>query len=192
MDSLVIFESMFGNTRAIALAIAEGLSSRMTTQVDEVGVAASYVGAEVDLLVVGGPTHAFSMSRPNTRQSAAAQAHGELVSKGIGLREWLTALRVAGVTVAASFDTRIDKPRLPGSAAKAAVKLLRRKSLGLIAPAESFYVAGTDGPLLDGELERARRWGAELASLVAKAKSLPLSDNRIGAGPVGFDGGAKH
>jgi hypothetical protein len=178
VNSLVIFESMFGNTRSIALAIAEGLSSRMTTQVEEVGAAADDVGAEVELLVVGGPTHAFSMSRPNTRLSAAAQAHRELVSKGIGLREWLIALRIDGATVAAAFDTRIDKPRLPGSAAKAAAKLLRRKKLELIAPAESFYVAGTDGPLLDGEIERARRWGAELASACEKTTVRPLLDNR--------------
>ena len=167
MNSLVVYESMFGNTKAIAHAIVEGLSSQMSTQIEEVGAAADQVGAEVDLLVVGAPTHAFSMSRPKTRQSAAAQAHGELVSKGVGLREWLTAVQIKGTPIAAGFDTRIDKPRLPGSAAKAAGKFLRRRGLGLVAPAESFYVVGTDGPLLDGELERARRWGEVLASACA-------------------------
>ncbi len=54
--ALVVFESMFGNTEAIARAVADGLGG----------------GAEVD--VVGGPTHAFGMSRPSTRRSAAQQA----------------------------------------------------------------------------------------------------------------------
>lgn len=170
MNSLVVFESMFGNTKAVALAVAEGLSSRMATQVEEVGVAESSLDPGLDLVVIGGPTHAFGMSRPGTRESAAAQAHGELVSKGIGLREWLEVLRTDPATAAAAFDTRIDKPRIPGSAAQKVAKRLRRRGLGVVAPAESFYVIGTDGPLLDGELDRARRWGEQLAYLLVGAK----------------------
>jgi hypothetical protein len=63
----------------------------------------------------------------------------------------------------AVFDTRIQKARrLPGSAAAKAAKLASR--LGY-APAgrQSFFVSDTSGPLLPGELERARAWGAQLA-----------------------------
>jgi hypothetical protein len=159
MRALVVFESMFGNTQVIANAIAEGLSGPMQVDAVEVGVAATRIGGDVGLLVVGGPTHAFGMSRPGTRQDAARQASDGLVSTGIGLREWLDGLqRSAGVAVAA-FDTRISKPRLPGSAARAAEKRLRRLGFRVVAPAASFYVEGTTGPLVEGERERARRWG---------------------------------
>jgi hypothetical protein len=104
------------------------------------------------------------LSRPGTRQSAAQQADGGLVSAGIGLREWLGTLQKGSSNIAAAaFDTRMSTPRLPGSAAAAAEKRLRRLGFRVIAPSTSFYVEGTAGPLLTGEAERARQWGEELA-----------------------------
>jgi hypothetical protein len=77
MRALVVFESAFGNTEKIARAINEGLTSVVPTRAVEVGGAALELEGDVDLLVVGGPTHAFGMSRPGTRQQAAKQAeHG--------------------------------------------------------------------------------------------------------------------
>ncbi|MFC4061330.1 flavodoxin family protein [Planomonospora corallina] len=169
MRALVVFESMFGNTQAIAEAVAEGLTTRMDVELAEVSDAPTVIADDVDLIVVGGPTHAFGMSRPSTRQSAAEQAPGGLISKGAGLREWLTALdrRPARVT-AAAFDTRVKNPWVPGSAARGAAKHLRRHGFPVVTEAHSFYVAGTSGPLLEGETERARNWGAELgAALLA-------------------------
>ena len=159
MRALVVYESMFGNTQAIAKAIAEGLSGRMRVEALEVGVAPATIDDDVALLVIGGPTHAFGLSRPQTRQDAARQATAGLVSRGWGLREWLTSLQAPAGVAASAFDTRISKPRLPGSAARAAEKRLRRLGLRMVAPAASFYVEGTSGPLLEGEQERARRWG---------------------------------
>jgi hypothetical protein len=164
MRALVVFESMFGNTQKIADAIADGLSSGMPTDLVEVGAGPGRIADDVGLLVVGGPTHAFGLTRPKTRESAADQAEGELVSRGTGLREWLASLDGGSESIrAATFDTRINKPRLPGSAARGAEKRLRKLGFRIEAPAESFYVDGTTGPLIDGELERARGWGERLA-----------------------------
>jgi hypothetical protein len=174
MHSLVVFESMFGNTESIAKAVADGLSYRMRSEVVEVGTAPRLIDSNVGLLVVGGPTHAFGMSRSGTRQTAAQQAGNRLVSKGIGLREWLADIRRESALAAAAFDTRIDKPRVPGSAGRAVEKRLRRLGLRLVAPAESFYVLGTEGPLLVGELERARRWGQQLGSDFMAEQASPL------------------
>ena len=81
-----------------------------------------------------------------------------------GEREWLEALGSTGPAVA-TFDTRVDKVRhLPGSAAKAAAKLVRRSGHDLAARPESFYVADMAGPLVEGELDRARRWGESLVA----------------------------
>jgi hypothetical protein len=165
MRALIVFESMFGNTELIADAIADGLSSRISVETAEVGGAPVTIDDEVALLVVGGPTHAFGMSRPGTRQTAAEQAQHGVLSARIGLREWLAAIGQGSADVAvATFDTRIDRPHLPGSAARAADKRLRRLGFRILTPAHSFYVADTEGPLIDGERERARRWGDRLGA----------------------------
>ncbi len=163
--ALVIFESMFGNTRTIAEAVAEGLSSWFVTDLTEVSLAATRIAADVSLVVVGGPTHAFGLTRPRTRQDAATQIDEPLVSPAGGVREWVDAVeRPRSGVGAAAFDTRIDKPRVPGSAARGAEKRLRRLGFRLVAPAESFYVTGTTGPLVPGEVERARQWAEQVAA----------------------------
>ena len=164
--ALVVFESMFGNTQTVAQAIAEGLSSwYTTTDLVEVSVAPSRIPDDVSVVVVGGPTHAFGLSRASTRQDAATQADGPLVSPAGGLREWLGSLEEPSSRVAAAaFDTRIDKPRVPGSAARGVEKRLRRLGFRVVAPAESFHVSGTKGPLVEGEVERARDWGKQVAA----------------------------
>lgn len=167
MRALVVFESMFGNTRDVARAVAEGLSTRMGVELVEVGSARWR--ADVDLLVVGGPTHAFSMSRPGTREDAARQAELAVISTGTGIREWLENLSgVRAGTSAATFDTRVARPRLPGSAARAMHKRLGHAGLDLVVGPESFWVDGTRGPLVADEVARAKDWGAELANRVAR------------------------
>lgn len=163
MSTVVVYESMFGNTRAIAEAIAHGLEGAGPVEVHEV----SDVGMlpdDLDLLVVGAPTHAFSMSKPGTRADAASKPHdGPIVSRGIGLREWIETLPAADHDVSvATFDTRVRHPRLPGSAAKAAAKALKAHGYRVIADPETFDVHGMTGPLYPGETERASTWGATL------------------------------
>ena len=171
--ALVVFESMFGNTRTIAEAVAEGLSARFTTDLVEVSVAPNRIPNDVSLVVVGGPTHAFGLTRPRTREDAATQTDGPLVSPAGGLREWLEAVEVLPSShAAAAFDTRIEKPRLPGSAARGAEKRLRRLGFRVVAAAESFYVIGTKGPLMPGEVERARRWAEQVAVQWRASSSL--------------------
>ncbi|MGH8871070.1 MAG: flavodoxin family protein [Acidimicrobiia bacterium] len=168
MKALVVYESMFGNTRLIAEAIAEGLSGHMEVETVEVGLAPELMPPEIDFVVIGGPTHAFGLSRPRTRLSAGEHTEGPLVSARIGIREWLEGLVPPGKPVdCASFDTRIDKPRVPGSAAASAGRRLRRLGFHVIVGPESFFVDGTTGPLLAGEYGRAHSWGELLASRLA-------------------------
>jgi hypothetical protein len=110
MRALVVFESSFGNTRRVAEAIADGLSSKIL--VETIGVDSVPVESrpDVDLLVVGGPTQAFSMSRPGTRQQAANHAEHGVVSNGIGIREWLASLR-APLRASPSRSTRGSRSR---------------------------------------------------------------------------------
>jgi Flavodoxin len=162
MRALVVFESMFGNTERIAKAVAAGIADRMQVDVVEVGSAPEQLPSDVALLVVGGPTHAFGMSRPATREDATRQAHGHVVSEKLGIREWLEALDSSKGVPASAFDTRIKSRWAPGSAARGAQKRLTRLGYSSAASAQTFYVAGTPGPLLEGEVARAQQWGERL------------------------------
>jgi hypothetical protein len=144
----------------VARSIADGMSLDGAivdlTQVAEAPADLS----NVNLLIVGGPTHAFGMTRPKTRRAAIEQGARGGVETGV--REWLEALQSPKMAIeAACFDTRIRKPFVVGSAARAIRRRLRR--LGMtVAPAMSFTVTGTPGPLAPDELERAREWGRAL------------------------------
>src|SRR5687767_13979110 len=97
MRALVVYESMFGNTKQVADAIGEGMRGRVATELVEVNEAPREIGADT-LLVVGGPTHAFGMSRSKTRQDAMIQAGKDPEAAGIGMREWLESLDHAAET----------------------------------------------------------------------------------------------
>ena len=160
MSALVVVESMWGNTRAVADVVSKGLGP--DAAVVDVSEAPATVPDGVDLLVVGGPTHAFSMSRARTRHDAVERGAGEATEES-GIREWLDQLPPSEHIDVATFDTRVAKVRrLPGSAAKAAGKEVKHHHLGHLVATESFYVDDMEGPLLDGELERAEQWGAHL------------------------------
>jgi hypothetical protein len=187
MDVIVVYESMFGNTQMVARALAEGLAADMhVTDVVEVGTAPTTLTEGLDLVVAGGPTHQFGMSRSSSRATAAGETDDELVSPGIGLREWVTALEKGFASVgAAAFDTRVQlkpkplpgltKPHLvPGSAAHGAERRLRKLGFHIVAPAESFAVETMSGPLVAGEEDRAREWGRYLGSLSAHGTSNDL------------------
>jgi hypothetical protein len=124
-QALVVVESMFGNTRAVADAVAAGLSEAVPTTVVDVAAAPDTVFAQ--LLVVGGPTHAFGMSRSGTRDAAVAQGAGPEHSV-TGIREWTGRLGRHDLADVAAFDTRIRRRGVPGSAARSALRRRRRCS----------------------------------------------------------------
>lgn len=171
MHALVIYESMFGNTAEVARAITEGMSASATVTSYEVGQAPAKVPLDVDLLVVGGPTHAFSMSREATRKDATTKTEEPLVSQGAGIREWIDGLASDPGLLAATFDTKVSKPNLPGSAAAKAAKRLARTSQASMLDHKTFWVGGMTGPLAEGELDRARAWGEDLVRVADKIGS---------------------
>ncbi|QIZ99496.1 flavodoxin family protein [Leifsonia sp. PS1209] len=164
----IVYESMFGNTRRVAEAIADGLR--------ETGVAATVVRVKdapetfgaVDLLLVGAPTHVHGLSRPSTRTEAGRwgdeqERHLTLEpdAEGIGVREWLDTCGDLPDRFAA-FDTRADMTEIfSGSAANAIEKRLRKLGSRRFAAKNSFLV-DKQSVLEDGEVDRARSWGRTL------------------------------
>jgi glutathione S-transferase len=172
MDAIVVYESVYGNTRAIAEAVAEGLGGVPVLPVRE---AAQREGA-VDLLVVGGPTHMHGLATTRSRQAGidAAEHHASVeidayAAASPGLRSWLGGLSPDVARQAAAFDTRLDKaPWLTGKAARGIARRLRRRGIEVL-DTKSFLVEDSEGPLEAGELERARAWGAKLAQSMRQA-----------------------
>jgi menaquinone-dependent protoporphyrinogen IX oxidase len=180
MKVVIVYESMFGNTRIIADAISAGFGSGNDTVVVPVAQAEVRLLDAADLLVVGGPTHVHGMTRARTRKGAADMARKpgsgltvEPGADGPGLREWVAGQRQAGMR-AATFDTRLGGPAvLTGRASKGIARLLRRHGFTLMARPESFLVT-RNNHLRTGEQERARAWGEEVAGQLAAAPE-PLS-----------------
>ena len=175
MKAFVVYESLYGNTQKIAEAIVAGMQPWIDAEAVRVGDAAPDLIDRAALVVVGGPTHAWGMSRRRTRRVAADDVakHGGAVARGaveIGVREWLFDVDGKGHRSAA-FDTRFDKPRmLTGSAVRAIERGLLAADFTIFSRPRSFVVSGSSGPLADGELDRAREWGETMGRAVVAAE----------------------
>ena len=168
MHAIVVYESHWGCTKAVAHAIAEGIGKEaraLTT--DE---ATPEVVAGADLIVAGAPVIAFALPRAGAAAQLAADTKAPRpadVSHPL-LRTWLDGIP-GGRTRFAAFETRIWwSPR--GSTGTIEARL-SQAGYRRIAKAERFVVAGAYGPLREGELERAREWGATLKGAIGASRA---------------------
>lgn len=155
MKALVVYDSVFGNTEKIAQAMGAALAPQAEVAILRVGEIKLEHLAGLDVLLVGSPTRAFSPTP--------------------AVKDWLKSLApnsLNGVK-AAAFDTRIALDTIDSSvfrfvvdkggyAAKAIANTLKKKGAKLIAPPEGFLVTGEQGPLKEGELERAAAWARQI------------------------------
>lgn len=187
---LIGYESVLGNTRRVAEAVADGVR----LAVPDAQVQCVQVGRlppeppAVDLFVLGGPTHFLRLPGERTRRmwvrgvleasrgASGDPQHLEPGSAGPGVREWLAELDVPVTPLrttpraAAAFDTRQARV-LAGGAARGIARGLRQHGYRLLAPPKGFVVEDVTGPLREGEADRALRWGVQLAGLVVPATS---------------------
>ena len=157
MKALVVYDSVFGNTEKIAQAIAEALRPSGDVEVHRVSDVTPDQLTGLSLLIVGSPTRAFSPT-PAIKNLVRSIPAGTLRDA-----------KVAG------FDTRISVDdtgpavlrllaRLFGYAAKPISVGLEKKGGQPAAAAEGFYVTGSEGPLAEGELERAVAWAQQIVA----------------------------
>ena len=156
LKSVVIYDSLYGNTEKIARAIGDTLAEVGESAILQVGDAKMDMLAAVKLIIVGSPTQGF-------KPTDAIQAFLKAIPDD----------QLKGVKVAA-FDTRFtpsdiaSTPVLPfmvkifGYAAEPIAKALQKKGGELAIAPEGFYVEGKEGPLVEGELERASAWARKL------------------------------
>lgn len=173
---LVVYESLFGNTRDVAVGIAAGMRVGCPgAQVECVPVDEAPSGpAAVDLLVVGGPTHLLAMTsragrfmereyeqRIRPQLGRIGHSHPRCAHGTRDLRGWLADLPTGPGTAAVAFDTRMGGP-LAGGAAPGIARRLRRRGYRIVSQSASFAVERVSGPPRAGELERATAWGEAL------------------------------
>lgn len=187
MRAMVVYESMYGNTGKVAQALTAGLARYMSVDLVAVASAPATLPIDLDLLLVGGPTHRFGLSRAKSRADAVAWARNDgrdgtpaevAPATHLGLRDWLMChpsrqRRVPSV----AFGTQLDRPRWLarfGTAADAIEHCLLRIGMPLAAPKQLYYVNGLTGPLLAGEEERATAWAAGLAAEITGRSSEVL------------------
>jgi hypothetical protein len=183
VKALVIYESMFGNTREIAEAIAGGIGESAHVQLVSTVEALDALTENPDLVVMGGPTHGHGMSRVSTRKAAIAdndkpgsELHLEPHAHGPGIRDLFESIKTLDA-LAAAFDTRMTMPAsLSGRAAKGIARELRRRGARVVTAPESFLVT-KETRLVAGETDRARSWGAQLPD---KCRAYAVSSVRDG------------
>ena len=142
MKALIVYDSVYGNTEKIARAIAGALTPSGEVKVLRAGEVNPSELESIDLLIVGAPTQGGRATPP--------------------IQDFLNKLpesAVKGLNVAA-FDTRLSTKLVGifGYAAGKIAETLKRKGSTLILPPEPFFVKGRQGPLKEGELERAAAW----------------------------------
>jgi hypothetical protein len=165
MRAFVVYESHWGNTAAIARAIADGFGpgarALTTDQASDTAI------ADADLIVAGAPVIAFGLVSDKMRNSLVADSEKAPSRPDLShpsMRSWLEHLP-AGHGRSAAFETRIWWS--PRGATGTIDRGLADAGYRPVAKGRRFIVSGTYGPLRDGELERAREWGAELARAMA-------------------------
>jgi hypothetical protein len=182
MRALVVYESMYGNTHAVAIEIAAGLRATHEVTLVPVTRATRELVATADLIVAGSPTHLHGMptaaSRRSATESAREQGSGlnlDPDADGPGVRAWLERLNAENM-LAAAFDTRLSGvPVFTGRASRGIARLLSSHGCRLVVPPESFLVS-RHNTLLSGETARARSWGAVIGET---ARAAYASDKRL-------------
>jgi len=177
MRALVVYESMYGNTHAIAVEVAAGLQATHEVTLVPVTHVTRELVAAADLIVAGSPTHMHGMPTVTSRRMAVetARSQGSGLSldpdaDGPGLRAWLEGLN-AGNVRAAAFDTRLcGFPALTGRASRGISRLLSSHGCLLLVSPESFFVS-KQNTLLEGETGRARSWGALIGESAREARA---------------------
>jgi flavodoxin I len=161
MKALVMYDTKFGNTERIARVTAGALNRGEPVTVVQASQTSERELAGIDLLVVGGPTHAHGLSA--------------------ALRTFLDHLSPEAVrdVATATFDTRLHWPQfLSGSAAVESAKRLEAKGAWIMVPPESFLISGRKGLLIRGELERAQAWADEVRAAAGASDREPVAAAR--------------
>ena len=167
MKAIVVYESYWGNTAAVARAIAEGLGPEARALSTTEATSAIIAGA--DLIVAGSPVIAFSLPNEKMRESIRANPGKAPTPPDLShpsLQSWLDGLP-KGHGRAAAFETRVKLS--PGGATSKIVRALEAAGYSLVAEPQRFIVKGKFGPMRDGELDRARQWGVDLAKAMERS-----------------------
>lgn len=158
MKALVIYDSIFGNTEKIARAIGDALVEFGEVDVQKVNSVDAAQLRSVELVIVGSPTRGF---RPTPEMAAFLKNLPADGMRGIRVAAFDTRVSVEDVhsTVLSTFVNVF------GYAADPIAKQLKKKGGIPCGAPTGFFVKDREGPLADGELERAGEWARTLEKI---------------------------
>jgi flavodoxin I len=156
MSILILYDSVFGNTEKIAQAIGAALSSQEKVETLRVSAVKPEQLAGLKLFIVGSPTRQFRPTAAMTSFLKGIPASGLKGVKTAAFDTRITQIKIEETAVLAFFV------RIFGYAAGPMAKILLKKGGELVVPPEGFFVEGTEGPLKNGELERAADWARQI------------------------------
>jgi len=148
IKGIVVFDTSYGNTEAIAKAISEALKeSEIEVDTFYVKDAKKLSAKDYNCLILGSPTKFGTMS------FAVKGFLGKVKSE-----EWMNK-------PFAAFDTENPEnvERKEGSAAEKIAEKLRDKKMNQLLPVLKAVVLGWKGPLQEGEIERAKEYAKRVA-----------------------------
>ena len=152
MKTLIIYDSVYGNTAVAAKAVASVLGENKIVR--SVAEARTDSLVDIDRLIIATPTH-------GGRASEAIQAYikslpdTSLVNKRAAV--FSTGINSQGKNMALRLLLKIL-----GYAAAPTLALLLKKGALIAGEPLDLIVKGKQGPLLDGELDRAITWAKNL------------------------------
>lgn len=173
MESLVVYESVYGNTARIAENIADVLRADHPVRLAAVEEDPALPN-DLGVLIVGAPTYMHGVPRGFFIRKTRKQPHAvSAPAGGPDVRAWLNTLPPGDSRPAVAFDTRAAGRRwLLGAAAPGLAKRLRKRGYAQLCDPGGFIVTGTEGPLADGELDRARAWAADVLAALQRSRGL--------------------
>lgn len=159
MKIMVVYDSFFGNTKQVAVAMGEVLKQSHDCNVLHVGQCSVDELEKSELIIIGSPTRGFEPTKPIVN----------LMKTIIGSSRITAAV--------ATFDTRMDVKAVNnfvltflekrrGNAGTTFKKMAERTGRKLLVEPEGFIVLESEGPMKDGEIDRAGEWAKSLVTLV--------------------------
>lgn len=155
MRSLILFDSVFGNTERLARHLGKILEEKGESIVVKLPDYSPDMLRGKELLLLGSPTRAFKPTPAMTTLIRRLPV------------STLKSLKIG------TFDTRIAMEDIPvrfiryfqkrsGGAASVMARQLARRGVTLISEPKGFCVKESEGPLKDGELDKAAAWALTL------------------------------
>ncbi len=155
MKTIVVYDSVFGNTKKVAETIGETIGDLGEVETIQINQLTLEKLKTAQLLIIGSPTRGFEPTKPvaNSLKEIKHQIYPDLKI--------------------AVFDTRMDIVKVNnkvltffvkfrGYAVDSMEKIILKNGFTVFHPGMGFFVEESEGPVTTGEFEKAQTWATSV------------------------------